>query len=305
MKAADIIESYVADVAARLPHRQRADVAVELRSLLSEEVNAKAHDSSAPDDALELVRAIGRPSEVAARYHSPYVVIEPSDTRSFVLAALVGGSLIPSAKGHLPIAVDQNTASLLFLAWLGTLVLFFAARSWARRRWPDSFKWKPSPVRDRDAVSLPVELVILLLCGLAMAIYLSPGPTLGFFSGGRIASGVLDYTQDFRQPLRFLGFPVLLAIFAALNAVAIIRRCWTPTLRVLAMCFLIAAALQLGWHASYGDIIATLSVDHSARLVLQLLDGIMLIAAAIDLYREWIRIPPPPRPTDLSLAAQK
>jgi hypothetical protein len=305
MKAADVIESYVRDVAAQLPHRLRSDVAVELRSLLTDELNAKGHDPSSPDAALALVRDFGRPSEVAARYHAPYAVIEPSDTRSYVLAAIVGASVIPNAKVHLPMVTDQNVASILFLAWLGALVLFFAARSWARRRWPDKFQWKPSAVRDRDLVSLPAQLGILLVSALALALYISPGATLSFFSGGRIDARDLAYTQDFQQPLRFLGFPLLFAVFAALNAVAVIRRRWTSAVRGLSICFLIAAALQLGWHANYGEIFVDPGVDRSARAALQIINAVMMILAAIEIYREWRRIPAPGKATELSLAAQK
>ena len=309
MKTADVIESYVTDVAAQLPQRLRGDVALELRSLLTEEMNTRPQDQSTPDEALALVRDMGRPTEVAARYHAPYVVIEPSDTRSFVLAAIVGASLIPNAKSHLPIVTDQNVASLLFLAWLGALVLFFAARSWARRRWPEKFQWKPWPVRDRDAVSLPAQLGILFASAFALALYIAPGPMLGptlsFFSGGRIASGDFAYTQDFQQPWRFLGFPVLFAVFAALNAVALVRRRWTPALRGLSICFLISAAIQLGWHANYGAIFVNPDVDRGARIALQIISGVMMIVAAIEIYREWRRIPAPGKATELSLAAQK
>jgi hypothetical protein len=305
MKASDVIESYVADVAAQLPSRQRADVAVELRSLLNDELNAKPNDPSTPDAALALVRAFGRPADVAARYHAPYVLIEPADTRSFLLAAVVGASLIPSSNGHLPISLDKNTAGILLLAWLGTLLLFYAGRSWLRRRQPNSFQWKPSPVRDRDAVSLPLQLGIVLLCVFGIAIYLSPGPAISLVSGGRVAADSLRYTQDFLQPWRLLGFPILLSIFALLNAFAALRRRWTPLLRGLSICFLVSAAIQLGWHASSGDLFASAVIDRSARLALQLLGAALMITAAIETYREWIRIPAATQTGHLSLAAEK
>jgi len=305
MKASDVIESYVADVAAQLPSRQRADVAAELRSLLNDELNAKPNDPSPPDAALALVRAFGRPADVAARYHAPYVLIEPADTRSFLLAAVVGASLIPSSNGHLPISLDKNTAGILLLAWLGTLLLFYAGRSWLRRRQPNSFQWKPSPVRDRDAVSLPLQLGIVLLCVFGIAIYLSPGPAISLVSGGRVAADSLRYTQDFLQPWRLLGFPILLSIFALLNAFAALRRRWTPLLRGLSICFLVSAAIQLGWHASSGDLFASAVIDRSARLALQLLGAALMITAAIETYREWIRIPAATQTGHLSLAAEK
>lgn len=305
MKDSDVIESYITDVAAQLPSRQRADVAQELRSLLTDELNAKPHDPSTPDAALALVRAFGRPADVAARYHAPFVLIEPTDTRGFLLAFVVGASLIPGSNGRLPISLDANTGGILLLAWLGALLLFFAGRSWLRRRSPDAFAWKPSPVRDRDAVNLPLQLGIVLLCVAGIVVYLSPGAPISVLTGGRVAADALRYTEDFLRPWRLLGFPILLSIFALLNAFAALRRRWTPLLRGLSICFLVSAAIQLGWHASSGDLFTSPVIDRSARLALQLLGAALMITAAVETYREWIRIPAPRHPGALSLATEK
>src|SRR5690242_20440475 len=64
MNADDVIDSYVRDVARRLPPRQRDDVAFELRALLDEDLRARvAAEGRAPDAdlALALVRSLGRP----------------------------------------------------------------------------------------------------------------------------------------------------------------------------------------------------------------------------------------------------
>src|SRR5215469_12002924 len=145
MNAQEIIESYVTDVALHLPVMQRGDVAAELRSLLEEELGQG--DANA---ALALVRRFGRPADVAARYHPPSAVIDPSDTRAFVIAAIFGALLTPNTNRHLPLSVAPETALQFFLSWLGILVLVFAAKSWIGRRWPQLFQWKPSKVRDRD-----------------------------------------------------------------------------------------------------------------------------------------------------------
>ena len=55
MNPSDVIESYVVDVLRRLPHRQRRDVGLELRSLLGEELEAKAREAGRPaDEAMAL-----------------------------------------------------------------------------------------------------------------------------------------------------------------------------------------------------------------------------------------------------------
>ena len=71
MNANDLIESYVTDVAVRLPRKQRNDVAFELRALLKEELQAKAEATGRDADAAmatELLHAFGRPVDVAARF---------------------------------------------------------------------------------------------------------------------------------------------------------------------------------------------------------------------------------------------
>ena len=70
MHANEVIESYVLDVARQLPRRQRNDVALELRSLLHEELSAlAAKQGQAPDQAMamRMLASFGRPAEAAAR----------------------------------------------------------------------------------------------------------------------------------------------------------------------------------------------------------------------------------------------
>ena len=92
MNANDVIESYVTDVAAQLPRKQRNDVAFELRALLDEELQAKAEAAGRGADAAmatELVRAFGRPADVAARYRPTLTIIDPADGHAF-----------PASGGH-------------------------------------------------------------------------------------------------------------------------------------------------------------------------------------------------------------
>jgi hypothetical protein len=62
MSTAEVIESYIDDIVRLLPRRQQDDVAAELRSLLNEELHARAQVSGHPSDeplALLLVRSYG------------------------------------------------------------------------------------------------------------------------------------------------------------------------------------------------------------------------------------------------------
>ena len=67
MNANDVIESFVTEVALRLPRRQRNDVAFELRVLLNEDLQARAGDTGREADAAmatELVHHSPTPSTV-------------------------------------------------------------------------------------------------------------------------------------------------------------------------------------------------------------------------------------------------
>jgi hypothetical protein len=125
MHADDLIERYVADVARLLPRRQRADVALELRTLLLDELQERAAAAGrAADEAMarELLVGFGRPAEVAARYRPTLAIIDPADSRGFVRAAVAGVTIIWVLG--------------LVNALRRVLVVCFAAVAWIRRRWP-------------------------------------------------------------------------------------------------------------------------------------------------------------------------
>ena len=107
MTADNLVESYLSDVARLLPRRQRHDVALELRTLLTEELAAKAETAGRPADetmAYDLLRDFGRPAEVAARYRPAPAIIEPADTRRF-LRISVAGLLVIWSLGLLNLAL--------------------------------------------------------------------------------------------------------------------------------------------------------------------------------------------------------
>jgi hypothetical protein len=288
MTASDVIESYVADVASQLPRAQRADVAAELRSLLSDEIGP----SATTEEAIARVRAFGKPADVAARYHTPYAVIEPTDTRTFVLVAVIGALLIPSTNQRLPFSIDQNTASTMFLSWLGFLVLLFAAKSWAARRWPSYFQWKPSKLRDYDVVHIYEQLPLIAILVFYELTYLMPATVIGLLSGGHVPAGVLDYTADFASPLRMLWFALVVPALIVLEVAVMAQGRWSRLTRTAEIMLFILAGTQLMWHASYGDIFANVQAERGARMAFQLLGAAFELTAFYKIYREWGRIPP-------------
>lgn len=89
----EIIDRYVHAVGQYLPHRLRADVEAELRSLLAESVQerALAGGTTATEDlATAVVREFGSPKEVAARYApDPQYLIGPRLYPVYVVAVKV------------------------------------------------------------------------------------------------------------------------------------------------------------------------------------------------------------------------
>ena len=140
MHATEVIETYIDDTVRLLPRRQRDDVATELRTLLNEELHARAQElGRSPDEALalSLVRGYGRPNEMAARYQPVWTIIDPADSRSFARAAIIGAGallvlsalirLLPSLSG-----IADDLVKIGILAWLGVLVVAFGAKNWTK-----------------------------------------------------------------------------------------------------------------------------------------------------------------------------
>lgn len=97
MNAQELIQSYIDDVALRLPRTLRNDVGLELRTLLLDQLEAAASAADrAPDAAMAtaLLRDFGRPEDVADRYRPRgFTIIEPEQGPVFVKLAAAGMAL--------------------------------------------------------------------------------------------------------------------------------------------------------------------------------------------------------------------
>jgi MFS family permease len=63
-----LIDSYVNEIARRLPRKQRDDVREELRSALRDALDSRIEGEASEDDVVTLLREFGRPEQVAASY---------------------------------------------------------------------------------------------------------------------------------------------------------------------------------------------------------------------------------------------
>jgi hypothetical protein len=183
-----VIESYVTDVAVRLPRKQRNDVAFELRALLNEDLQAKAEAlgrAADADMAIELLRHFGGPSDVAARYRPTLTIIDPADGHNFLRAAVAGLAVIWCLgllmRLQQPIDSGWNVLGALGQWWAGTvipslwwpgmLVVGFGAASWSRRRWPQTSEWKPRAVDSIPGGSATIAMGLVgIVCGLYVLI---------------------------------------------------------------------------------------------------------------------------------------
>lgn len=294
MNADEVIERYVDDTVRLLPRRQREDVAAELRMLLNEELNARARDSGHPADealALALVRDYGRPSEVAARYHPLWTIIDPADSRSFIRAGIIGAGVLTLLSAlrqkRSPSSGTADDLVLLgILDWLGVLVLGFGIKSWMRRRWPTAALWKP---RDRDRVNRLGTAILMPIATLAVILYGAPAWVFDRAFGGRLDTSWAAYTVEF-QRWRLPWFIGCLAGLIALQSFAAVRGRWSRLTRRFSIGLNLALACMVLSFAVSGHIFQSGASDQIARSVLALVAVIYLPSVGVLVYGEIGRI---------------
>ncbi|CAN5285108.1 hypothetical protein BH11PSE2_BH11PSE2_12400 [soil metagenome] len=290
MDPIEIIERYATDVGANLPGWKRADVVKELSELLTESLHGRAEDSGRqPDEAmaLTLCREFGRPAEVAARYHPPFAIIEPTDTRGFIIAAIIGALALAVAGP--PDAVHNE---IQILGWLGVLVLIFAAKGFIDRSTLEKRPWTPRRKRfawlHSDKANRWGAAATLALTALSLAVYLSPGRLVGLIFPSLDVSG-WAYTDDFRHWLRMPWLAEFLVGYIVLYAIVLVRGRWGRATRFFDIVILIHMAVQLGWHFKYGQIFVSPKVESGLQPFASALSLELYILAAVKIFFEWGR----------------
>lgn len=303
MNANDVIESYVTDVAVRLPRKQRNDVAFELRALLDEELQGKSEEvGRAPDSAMaiEFLRAFGRPEDVAARYRPALTIVDPSDGRGFLRATIIGLAVIWVA-GLLKVLLQPVEPGIAFLSvlgqwwvgtvvaslwWPGALVVGFGMAAWSRRRRPQSSEWKPRPGdRISGGRTGMVMALIGIVCGLLVLV--DPRRLLDVVWEGRAAPAAytaLTYTDTFlhRQGPLLL---VLLLLHIPVSIALIASGRWSTTLRRIQDGLGLAICAALVWTIVDGPVFAAPSSDGTLKFFLILIVAYTLIDFGIKRYR--------------------
>jgi hypothetical protein len=309
-RPAELIESYVSDVVGRLPRRQRADVAVELRALLHEELDGRLGGGAGPErnsgrlgerggepdeaDAMALLTGFGRPADVAARYRPTFAVIDPVDSRAFVRASVIGVALIwivglVDAYSQRPASFGDGvlvfrdfylTVGLPALMWPGFLVVWFAIAAWVRRRWPRTGVWKPRPA-ERDNVNRFGMASAAVFWILGTAVLVNPGAALDLVSGGRLPDAgraAFAYESDF---VRLRG-PVVLAVIVAqlvLWLAVLVRGRWQASTRRIHLVLNLVTCGVLLWVLFGGSTFRTPGIDQTVKSVA----GLIVLGVVIDL----------------------
>jgi hypothetical protein len=300
MTADQIIDSYVADVVTLLPRKQRRDVAQELRTLLTDEVDAAASGRASREQAArQLLASFGRPAEVAARYGSPVTLIDPADTRRFLTLALAGAVLIPfgavlntlvdPAQPQRDLRQAIQAAWPIVFAWLGLLVVGFGVAAWARRRHPDA-RWKPRPVpTDRiNRLGRAAAIAFFLLGTFALT---NPQWLLRKVSGGRAAPAAYEafaYNDGF---LRLRG-PVVLAIMIAglvIQATLLGYGRWRHWIRQADMVYSLVVCAVLTWAIAAGPVFQAAPTDRSVKGAAAVIVLVTLVDLAIRSRRHHVR----------------
>jgi hypothetical protein len=305
MDAQTVIESYVRDVTRYLARRDRADVALELRALLGEELAARTTRAGHPADsaiAMELLASFGPPGQVAVRYRPANALIDPADTRPFLTAAVVGGvglgAVVGLAQPHSP----KDAVTVASLSWLGLLVVIFAVRSWAKRQWPGFAAWKP---RDPDRVSRLANLALVAIIVTGIVAYGAPLWVYAQFAGGgRVPPGLarLAYASNF-QAMRLPWLLVLWGAQALLCIWVTVEGRWRAFTRRAEAGLALAVSLVLVWFLAGGPMFQTPAVDHTAKTWL----AVITLGVFADAFAKTSRFvppsPPTPRPGRSTLAA--
>ncbi len=302
MTPTEVIDAYVSEVTGNLPRWKRDDVGLELSELLTESLYARAEEAGRPADeamALAMVRQFGRPAQVAARYHTPITIIEPTDTRSFVLACVIG-SICLAVIGLPKAVIDPRNNDIAIMWWTGLMVVVFAIKGFTDRAGAEKRPWSPGRARFRassDRANRIGSAFTLLVTLAALVSYCWPGPVIGALTGGAIDTSGLTYSHSFIHGWRMQWLAMVLAAYAILYGIVLVDGRWRATTRFFDIALMFHIAWQLGWHFSYGDIFVSPAVETALKPFANGFSLAFFVTMGVKIYAAWGRWPPRKRPS--------
>ncbi|MEI7931592.1 MAG: hypothetical protein WCI21_00825 [Alphaproteobacteria bacterium] len=302
MTPADLIDSYVNDVMRRLPRRQRRDVGLELRELLTDSLQSRAGEAGrAADEAmtLDLLYAFGAPAEVADRYHPKgFEIMPPRHAPGFAWLAL-GGVALQWAASLPVVARGPDPASTVARWWLsyglgafwwpGFLVAIALIAGWiGRKAVRTPAPWKPR-VLDPDRINRPMWVVWMLAAAVGASILIALPFASAFLPP--VLARVFAFDPEFlriRAPWALVSWASQLVLY-----VIVLRRGrWERLTRGLRLGTGFAACLLLAWFSWGGQVFVEGAADSSARGLMGLLTVMMALITAHGIWREAGRLAP-------------
>lgn len=250
------IDRYVAEVGRMLPAAKRADVEMEMRSLIEEEVDARVGVGGSTDErayqdiVLDVLHSFGHPAQMASRYGAPQYLIGPALYPTFVallrivLAVAVGANLLALAVevgvNRTPVSIAGillDLAESLFYAG-GIFVLIFALverlnrPALAKESVPGAWDPRSLPeIEDRAQIKVGetiIEMVFMLAALLWINFYLD---RLAFYRvPGEGIQSLAIFSPEFRQHVPLLT--IWLGLDLVLHIVLLARGRWTRWLRL-------------------------------------------------------------------------
>jgi hypothetical protein len=310
----DLIDRYAHEVGQYLPHRLRADVEAELRSLLADSVEEKALLGGVPageELAAQVLREFGAPKDVAGRYApEPQYLIGPRLYPTYlmavkvmlpILAAIVLALVVagrfqePGEPPSLAVFV-RATGRFLWgaLENLGIMTLVFAlVERTTREREAAGRAWDPSalpPVNDPDRISYFGRIFALYaIAVLVLAFNFFPNWVAVFVFHGSEGSLYPLLTQDFNRYLPLLNTWWLLAFI--LNLLVLRHGRWTRPTRWTELALEVGNALILVLIVTGPPVFR---YDPIIKVVLQWFLIFSAINACVLLYRLLFRRPVEP-----------
>jgi hypothetical protein len=222
----DMIDRYIYQVIKRLPQAQRADIEAELRGLIDDMLAARA-DSPSKDDVAAVLRELGRPSELAAKYKgSKQYLIGPEyfDTYllvlKIVLAVSAFGMVLAQSIGYVSAPPQSffSALGLFFAAVFSGLVQAFAwvtavfaliERLAGKAPWKGN-EWNPAdlpPVPTQKATIRRSEPIAGIVFTVLFLVVMNAAPQL--LGAYMKADGVLTIVPVFNMEVFRLLLPLI------------------------------------------------------------------------------------------------
>jgi hypothetical protein len=297
MNPNDVIETFVADVMRRVPGKERNDIGLELRGLLTDMLDERAAAAGhAADDAmvLAMLRDFGTPAEVAARYQSPDTVIIPAvQTRTFALLSLTGVGLqwaltLPRVFQGQPIVAWWFSWGLGSLWWPGFLFMMALAAAGVRALGLPRLAWRP---RDVDSERIHRRAWALGLAGCVIgAAFMVCLPWIVEQLPGPLPQ-VFAFDPEFLRRRAPFVLPLWLLAFA--NAGIVYRQGrWSDLTRRLQIAVDLAFAVLLSWWLVGGAMFQAEPTNNGARGGIALVTIAIALGALLQMYRRYARRAP-------------